>query len=509
MINRILIAVLLLAPAAAGKSEPYDGRDCSGLTKLKLDHATVTQADDIPKILFNQEFPHFCRVRITSKPTPDSDIKIEVWLPRAAWNGKFYGVGNGGFAGKIEYDGLALALRTGYAAASTDTGHEAGMVDAAWALGHPEKIVDFGHRAVHEMTVAGKAVAAAYYKTDAKKSYFNGCSNGGRQALMEAQRYPADYDGILAGAPANYWTHLLANSALNSQALFADPASYIPARKLPAIEALNLTACDAQDGVKDGVLRDPSKCHLDLAKLLCKGADTDTCLTAPQLKALKQLYEGTSFFPGYPPGGEADKGGWDVWITGPAPQQSLMFGFSTQFYKNMQFSNPAWDFRTFQPARDVPAADEKMAGTMNATNADLSAFQAHGGKLVLWHGWNDPAIAAPNTIHYYRSVQEKLGTAQAHQFIRLFLAPGMLHCAGGKGPIDLGQFQPGGAAPTNIEAAMEAWVDKGIAPEQVMAVKRNAQGGVLQSRPICAYPLVAKYKGSGSTDDAANFICGN
>jgi feruloyl esterase len=319
---------------------------------------------------------------------------------------------------------------------------------------------------------------------------------------MEAQRYPSDYDGIVAGAPANYWTHLFANAVWNLQALLIDPKSYIPPAKLPAIQAAALTACDASDGVKDGAIENPRQCRFDPAVLECKGDDADTCLTMPQVAALKKLYAG-SVFPGYPPGGEAEPGGWEPWITGAAPEKSLMFAFGTQFFKNMVFANPSWDFRTFDKDRDTKLTDTKMGPILNAIDPDLSRFRARGGKLILYHGWSDAAIAAGNAIDYYESVQAKMGANQARGFVRLFMVPAMQHCNGGSGASNFGQFSLGSTdAEHNINAALERWVEMGVAPEQVIGTSARSR-----TRPICAYPLIARYKGTGSTDDAANFTC--
>jgi len=407
----------------------------------------------------------------------------------------------------------------GYASASTNTGHEdANITSAAWALHHPEKIVDFGHRAIHETAVNAKAIIRAFYGEDARRSYFNSCSNGGRQALMEAQRYPGDYDGIVAGAPANYWTHLLSFAASNVKATLAEAASYIPPAKLPAIEAAALAACDASDGVKDGVIENPLTCRFDPAVLLCKSAESDSCLTQPQLTALQALYgglkdpDGKTPFPGYSPGGEAEPGGWAVWITGNAPEKSLMFAFGTQFFKNMVFEDANWQYRSFDAVRDTKVADSKMAGAMNATDPDLGAFRKRGGKLILYHGWSDAAIPAVNTINYYQSVVAKAGAAEAGKFVRLYMVPGMQHCGGGPGPNAFGHV---GAAPGDrthdIDAALEAWVEQSVAPDQIIASKYKgaaAPGGeVVRTRPLCPYPLVAGYKGTGSTDEAANFVC--
>jgi Tannase and feruloyl esterase len=498
---------------------------CESLAKLELPATTITYAAVVPAGTFTppggktmHDLPAFCRIAGVIKPSSDSDIRFEVWLPTAGWNGKFQGMGNGGFAGEISYGQLGLSISHGYATASTDTGHEAGGTDARWALHHPEKIVDFGYRAIHETAVQAKSILHAFYGESPRRSYFSSCSNGGRQALMEAQRYPEDYDGIIAGAPANYWTHLLANAAWDMLALLGPQDSYISAKKLPAIQAAALAACDSLDGVKDGVIEDPSRCHFDPGVLLCNGPETGSCLTAPQLTALKKLYaggrlsNGAQLFPGYAPGGEAQPGGWEPWITGPAPEKSLMYAFGTQFFKNMVFDDPAWDFRTFHTDRDTQTADRKMAPVLNANDPDLSRFRRRGGKLILYHGWSDAAIAAQNTVDYYRSVEKKMGARQAASFVRLFMVPGMQHCGGGAGPDNFGQFTVGSADPDhNIDAALERWVEHGTAPERIIAAKHkseeDATSPILRTRPLCAYPLEAHYKGSGSTDDAANFTC--
>jgi hypothetical protein len=335
---------------------------------------------------------------------------------------------------------------------------------------------------------------------------------------MEVQRYPADYDGIIAGAPANFWTHLLTGAIWNLQATLTDPASYIPSSKLPAIEAAALEACDALDGVKDGVIYNPPLCHFDPAKLLCNGPDSDACLTAPQIAALKKIYDGPrnskgeQLFPGYSVGGETGFGGWSAWITGAAPAKSAQFAFSTQFFENMVFDNPQWDFKTFSVDRDPKVADDKMGQRMNATNPDLSAFKKRGGKLILYHGWSDAAIAPVNTIQYYQSVVAKMGAKDTNAFVRLFMVPGMQHCGGGPGPSSFGQGSVAQGDPQHDMArALENWVEGGASPEQIVATKfntaANPASGVARTRPLCAYPKVARWKGDGSTDDAANFVC--
>lgn len=498
---------------------------CESLSKLTLPATSISLAQSAPAGAFTPpagkpiaNLPAFCRVAGEIHPSADSNIKFEVWLPASGWNGKFQGVGNGGFAGNINFGQMADAVSHGYATASTDTGHAADGIDATWALGHSEKIVDFGYRAVHETAVKAKAIIQAYYGDGPKRSYFNSCSNGGRQALMEAQRFPEDYDGIIAGAPANYWTHLMANALWDELALLREKGSYIPASKLPAIQAAVLAACEALDGVKDGVIEDPAYCHFDPAALVCSGAESDSCLTAPQVAALKRIYapsrdsKGRQILPGYSPGGEAEVGGWGPWITGPAPENSLMFAFGTQFYKNMVFDNAAWDYHSFTLDRDTKAADDKMARTLNSTDPDLRRFRARGGKLILYHGWSDAAIPALNIIDYYKSVVAKMGAKDAGTFTRLFMVPGMQHCGGGSGPNSFGQFGvPHGDPQNDIDAALERWVEQGVPPEQITATKYRTDGdsksGLLRTRPLCAFPLVAHYKGSGSTDDAANFTC--
>ena len=419
---------------------------------------------------------------------------------------------NGGFAGTIGYGSLASAVARGYAAASTDTGHHnASGVDASFALGHPEKITDFGYRAIHETAVAGKSLANTFYSAAPKRSYFNSCSNGGRQALMEAQRFPNDYDGIIAGAPANYWTRLLSSAIVNVRA--TEGPGYVPASKLPAISAAALAACDAADGVKDGVIENPAACAFDPSVLLCKDGDADSCLTAPQVTALKTIYgakstaTGQSVMAGYAPGGEAEPGGWGTWISGPTAQQALMYGFGTQFFKHMVFGDAAWDYRSFNLDRDSNAAADNVGKLLNADNPDLRAFRARGGKLVMYHGWSDAAIPGQNAIDYYQAVAAAMGAPATESFVRLFMVPGMQHCAGGNGATAFGQNDVATGDPEhNISAALERWVEQGTAPQQIIASKLSGTT-VIRTRPLCAYPKTAHYKGAGSTDDAANFEC--
>ncbi len=519
---RLLSLVVLLAGVPA-----FAATACEDLARLALPATTITKAESVAAGSFTPpegspvaNLPAFCRVAGVIKPSDDSDIQFEVWMPASGWNGKFQGIGNGGFAGAIGYPQMGGAVRNSYASASTDTGHHAGGTDASWALGHPQKVMDFAYRSIHETADKAKAIIRAFYGDAPKRSYFSSCSNGGRQALMEAQRYPADYDGIIAGAPANQWTRLLTGFVWDMQATLGDPAGYIPAAKLPAIETATLKACDTLDGVKDGVIENPAQCRFDPSVLLCQGEDSDSCLTAPQVAALAKIYSGpmTSqsavIFPGYSPGGETGTGGWASWITGAsADSKSLQYSFGSQFFTNMVYSDPAWDYHKFSVDRDIKVADDSVGRYMNATDPDLKQFKQRGGKLILYHGWSDAAIPPANAIDYYKSVVSKMGAKDANAFVRLFMVPGMQHCGGGPGPSSFGQVlgPPQGDAMHDVSVALDRWVEHGKAPEQIIATKyktgMNPASGVERTRPLCAYPKVAKWKGSGSTDDAANFEC--
>ena len=524
------------AQAGAGLAPPAAApQTCEQLAQLALPDTKITSAQTVaagafappanttPWLAgdptFYKGLPTFCRVTAVAKPAPDSDIKIEVWMPSGGWNGKFRGQGNGGFAGEIDYHTLGLAVAQGYASAATDTGHAANGGDASWALGHPEKIIDFAYRAIHQMTLVGKATVKAFYGDAPQHSYFANCSNGGRQALMEAQRYPEDYDGIIAGAPANYWTHLLSSALYNAQTTTLDPASYIPTGKIPAIAKAVNEACDAKDGVADGILNDPRQCHFDPATLLCKEADSNACLTQPQVTTLNKLYQGAhdskgrEIFPGFVPGGEDGQGGWGLWITGPAPGKALLFVFGGGFFSDMVYDKADWDYKKANLDEAVAAADKQFASVLNATDTNLKPFESHGGKLIIYHGWNDSGISPLNTINYYESVQNKMGKQEADSFLRLYMVPGMQHCGGGPGPDVFGQmgFSTSDDPQHNIYLALEQWVEKGSAPGTVIATKQAGEGAtaaVKMTRPLCAYPQVAKYKGSGDTNDAANFVCG-
>jgi hypothetical protein len=533
-----VVAAFLVAVSAAGGAHGQEASSgtgaCKALARMALPAAQVESAETVAAgaftppanlppwmvgdLPFYRTLPAFCRVVVKAAPSADSDIQIETWLPLAGWNGKFRGQGNGGFAGQVNFRGMAEAVRQGYATAGTDTGHSGEGTDASWALGHPEKVTDFGHRGIHTMTQTAKAAVKAFYGGSPQRSYFGACSNGGRQALMEAQRYPEDYDGILAGAPANFWTHLLTKAIADAQATTLDPASYISSGKLPALALAVNAACDAQDGVTDGVVNDPRRCPFDPLTLLCKGPDSETCLTAPQVTALKKLYAGPHdsrgrlIFPGYVPGAEQGSGGWATWITGPAPGKSLLFAFGIGYFANMVYERADWDYRGANIEEALRAAEEKTAPKLDATDPNLTAFKARGGRLVLYHGWNDPAISALNTIGYYDSVVSTLGKQETDRFVRLYLAPGMQHCGEGPGPNSFGQS---GSTPSteprrDVFTVLERWVEKGEAPASIVATKYandDPSKEVLATRPLCPYPQIAKYKGQGDSRNAEAFVC--
>jgi feruloyl esterase len=524
-------AALLCGGALAQKTPT--AQSCDALAKLALSKVQITSAQMVAAGAFKppanetpwlrgepsfyKQLPAFCRVTAVARPSSDSDIKLEVWLPAKGWNGKFQGQGNGGFAGEIDYRAMGLSVADGYATAGTDTGHAGSGIDAGWALGHPEKVADFGYRAIHEMTQVGQAAARAYYGRRAARSYFSSCSNGGRQALMEAQRFPADYDGIIAGAPANFWTHLLSSALWDAQALTEQPASYIPSSKLPAIAAAVQTACDAQDGVADGILNDPRQCRFQPSSLECKNGDSDNCLTAAQVTALKKLYQGAhdshgrEIYPGFLPGSELGNGGWQTWITGSGPGKSLLFAFANGYFSDMVYDNSRWDYRSASLDQAVQAADRKTGRILNATDPNLARFKARGGKLILYHGWNDPAISALNSIAYYHQVVSAMGPVNS--FVRLYMVPGMQHCFGGPGTDSFGQ--PGTTVPKDpehdLQLALEQWVEKGKAPGAIVATRyvgdEDPSKGVKMTRPLCPYPEEAKYKGAGDPNQAGSFLC--
>lgn len=521
------LAFVLLGICPTANAAPASS-DCEALRQAKLPHASITLAEAEPAGKFvppggvrpenaqlYAKLPAFCRVVVRSHPASDSDIETEIWMPLSGWNEKFQAAGNGGFAGAIAYNALAASVTHGYAAAGTDTGHKADGVDAKWALDHPEKVVDFGYRAIHEMADEAKLLVGAFYGSEPRKSYFVACSDGGREALMEAQRFPEDFDGILAGAPANYWTHLLTNG--DDLARLADrPADAIPSAKIPAISKAVLEACDDLDGVKDGILTDPRRCHFQPETIACQGADSNSCLTALQVELLKRLYaggaiDGKQIFPGFLPGGEEGDGGWKSWVLGDGdPAHSTGSSFVDGYFRYMVYADPQWKPGLYPVNKDLQNAEQKTAQSLDSINPDLSAFAKRGGKLILYHGWNDPAISALNSIDYYQHVTGTLGAEAAGRFVRLYMVPGMQHCTGGPGPSLFGQFSelPQRDAEHSILLSLERWTETGAEPGAIIAEKLGAdKAKVEMTRPICPYPQLPKYKGHGDTNVAANFVC--
>jgi len=494
------VAVLALFCAVVCYALP-----CEGLASFKLPHTTITSAQIVstgaftppPQASLNppdlgvfKNLRSFCRFTATLQPSGDSDIKIEVWLPVTGWNGKVQSVGNGGFAGSINYPALAVAVAAGYAGASTDTGHVGDNV--RFAPGHPEKWTDYAYRAVHEMTVAAKAIVTTFYGQQPRRMYWNGCSNGGRQGLMEAQRYPSDYDGIIAGAPDNQFSHFRISHLWIAQAVHKDNASFIPPNKYLLIHEAVLQACDALDGIKDGLIGDPTRCHFDPKVLECEGADAPSCLTSAQVEAAWKIYAGPTnlrnkaeIFPGLEPGSEL---AWRV-LAGPEPSAT----YTIDYFKYLVFKDPSWDYRKFNFDGDVAMADKSEEA--NAVNPNLKDYFRHGGKLLVYHGWNDQLGAPRNSINYYISVVTAIGGAETAKSMRLFMAPGMMHCGGGEGP-------------NSFEAVtvLDQWLETGKAPDQIIA-SHSTGDKVDRTRPLCPYPQVALYKGSGSMDEAMNFVC--
>ena len=462
---------------------------CEMLARLALPHTTIASAQPVAAGQFVPpqtgrggrggenafaNLPAFCRVAGSSKPAPDSDIRFEVWLPMSGWNGKLQTVGNGAYAGSLSYSAMATAVSAGYAAASTDTGHTGG--DPSFLMASADKLTDFAHRAIHETTVAAKALVAAYYGSGPRLSYFNGCSTGGRQALTAAQRYPADFDGIIAGAPANSTVRMTAMQLFSGNVVQANPAAALPPASREALHAAALAACDSKDGVKDGIIENPLACRVD-----AKAAG----LTAAQAEAAQRIYAGPEHvFPGLAPGSEL---GWNA-LSGDEP-----FGYAMGFWRYVVFKDANWDPKTLKLDAHVAMADRIANSTgMQAIDPNLTPFFARGGKLLMYHGWNDPAISPYNSINYYRSVT---GTTKAPDSIRLFMMPGVNHCQGGAGTDTWDKV-----------AVLDRWRESGRAPSQVIA-SHATEGRVDKTRPLCAFPQVAVYKGTGSTDDAASFEC--
>ena len=484
--NRLLASLLLpsLLLLAGGVHGQTTGLCGSGLGQ-GLDDAEVTSAERVAAGTFSPpgagdrasayaSLPEFCRVGLTLTPSPDSDIRMELWLPVSGWNGKYMAVGNGAFTGSIRYAAMREPLARGYAVSSTDTGHTGNT--ASFGLGHPEKVIDFGWRAVHEMAVVSKRIVAAYYGNSHDYAYWFGCSAGGRQGMVAAQKFPGDFDGIIA-------THLEANPG--ARLLEAD-------REL--LHQAALLACDADDGLEDGLIGRPAQCNFDPSVLACDGSNTGACLNQDQLNTARMLYaspvnpatgrEITGLLPG------SELGWTDLGWTASARDTGL------EQYRYLVYADPEWTIDRFDFARDIALAEHNDNNTLNALDPNLAAFFANGGKLIQYHGWIDPQISPANATQYYDRVVETLGGREAiHDDYRLFMVPGMGHCAGGPGPNDF-----------DMIPVLEEWVENGIAPDSVRAEHRS-NGAVDRSRPLCPFPEIAVYAGTGSIDEAENFQC--
>ena len=490
MIRVLTVGVLLLAAFEVGTPSvrAVDDEACARVSAVRLPNATISRAETVPA---RDALPLHCRVSATLKPSSDSDIKVEVWLPAAGWNQKYLAVGNGAFNGSVNTNAMAVALARGYATSSTDTGHSGGS--ASFALGHPEKVVDFGWRAVHEMTVAAKQIVRSYYAAPPRFSYWNGCSAGGRQAMKEAQRFPDDYDGIIAGAPGLDWTGRAAQAVRVAKFLEANEVARLAAPQREALHRAVVFACDTLDGVKDGLIENPERCRFDPGALECKADGERGCLTAPQVATAKMLYAPLSntvtgrAIPGLARGSEL---GWtDLGWTASARATGL------DQFRYIVFADAGWDVQRFEP-EDIARAEKADEGTINALDANLKPFIARGGKLLQYHGWSDPQISPGNSTQYYRRVAETLGgLTRIHGSYRLFMAPGMGHCGGGDGPNTF-----------DAVAALEQWVEHGTAPDRIIA--SHATNGVVdRTRPLCPYPQTAVFDGVGNADQAVSFVC--
>lgn len=495
------LLVAWLAPLTAAAQAP--GPACNTLASFATPTAQVTDTALVAAGSFSppgsdnqppqyRELPEFCRVTLVLTPSADSEIGVELWLPVQGWNGKFMGVGNGAFNGNISHGALATALARGYAAASTDTGHSGN--NARFGLGHPEKVIDFGWRAVHEMTVTAKQVIGQYYQQPPAWSYWNGCSAGGRQAMKEAQRFPQDYDGIIAGAPGLDWTGRAVSALRIAQHLSANPGAQLTAEQRDLLAQAVLASCDNADGVADGIIGRPAQCRFDPAELACSTVGNSSCLNPDQIRAINMIYES----PPNPDSGRAITGllpgsesGWtDLGWTGSARATGL------DQLRYLVYGDADWTIDRFDFATDAVRAETADNDTLNALDPDLSGFLGRGGKLIQYHGWSDPQISPANSTQYYERVTDLLGgRARIHDAYRLFMAPGMGHCSGGAGPNSF-----------DMVTALEDWVERGRAPDAIIASKLE-QGNVVMTRPLCPYPEEAVYDGSGSTNVADNFSC--
>jgi hypothetical protein len=519
-LRTIVIGAVTVLSVAATTAQ---ATDCRSLVGVTFGDASIVRSDDvIPPSTIGSEGSGrqggvsvkapFCRVQGIIKPSVDSDIKFEVWLPPApGWNGNYQGVGNGGFAGILPYPAMNRALEAGYAVSATDTGHTDStgeQRDTRWALGHPEKFIDYAWRAIHETSVASKAIVQAYYSKAPAYAYFVGCSTGGRQALTEAQRFPTDYNGIIAGAPGQHMNPLMTLDLSIAQAAAASPDGWLSPAKLALLNAAVLQACNAMGGVLD----DPRECRFDPSRLRCRPGQTRACLSLSDVTLVHLIYSGLKnaagqqVYPGFARGGELS---WN-WAVGSRLQQ-----LATGYFGDIVIGKPNWDFRSLSPAEALRLARESIGATLDALDPDLRPFRAAGGKLLEYHGWSDPRISPLGSIHYYESVASTLGGIEhVRPFYRLFMAPGMEHCASGPGPNAVGGAY-GLPAPSrdpehDVVAALAHWVEDGVTPERITATlyaHNDPNQGVTSQRPWCAYPATARYSARGDRSQAASHTC--
>lgn len=526
--NKILLQSVLVVSAAAF--------DAGGTVQAGLP-TQAAPGDQAGTSCAREFFPDLPDVRLTSvakeaAPTPHckvagiigTETNFELLLPDN-WNGKFAMGGGAGFGGVVTNTALMYgALQKGYATVGTDTGHAGHPIDASWAHNNLERLVSFGHQAVHRTAATSKALIGAYYDADIRRSYFTGCSRGGGQGFMEAQRYPGEFDGIVAGSPAYNWTGIAALASQINEAMFPDPSNLQEAVIGPAEQQLiassYLKMCDAEDGIEDGILNDPRQCEFDVGKLLCEGEKTDGCLSEEQLAAIRVVYDGPRdsqdrpLYFGFPFGGETSVGGWSRWLTGGLKYLSNLdefqggantgafetpiepnayFGFGNGIMRYFVYNDPDWSYAGFD-YDGYETDSERVAETLNATNPDLSAFRERGGKLLIYNGWSDNAQTSLAFADYYEQVLAHDETAAND--VRLFLMPGVEHCFGGPGP-----------SWVNFLDEIDRWVESGNPPDRIVAYWLDEDKQPTGSRPVCAYPAVAKYDGKGDTRDATSFSC--
>ena len=509
-------------------SESYAGSRCELPAHLPAFPNTRINSEFIPAGSFSApgggEYTvvDFCRVQAVSKPTADSNIRVELWLPAKGWSGRFYQVGSAGFAGNINYNGLVWQLERGNAVAATDNGHSAHRRDASWALGEPQKVIDYGYRALKVTRDISHALVAQFYQQAPERRYFAGCSNGGREALVMAQRYPGDWDGILVGAPAHNWTKIMAGFIWNVLALSETPDSNILPVKLPHIQRAALAACTESAQEIDGVATDPRHCPFEPADLRCENEEAEDCLIEAQVRALSKILKGPSknlaampFYPSYEPSlaahtWPADFGGWRGWLSNEDPLKTIQADYAMSFLRHMVFEDPEMMLGEHRFEAIVDAiqqkrvAGQRLSEVIDADRSDLSGFQAAGGKMLMYHGWGDYAISPQGVIDYYESVIKTGASEKAtRDYFRLFMVPGMLHCGIGPGPNNFGQRSngPNQAPENNIIKALEAWVEQGRVPEYLMATKYiedDPQRGVQFTRRLCPYPDIAPQGSRGN-----------